>query len=710
MHVRGAHLDALFTPASVAVVGASPRPGYALTTIENLQALGYQGSIFPVNPRHPRVAGLRCYPSLEAVPGPLQTVVIAVPAAHVPEVVAAAADRGCEAAIVYSAGMGEGAGRGGAEWAEAVRETSRRTGLRVLGPNCLGTIDFAHGCALWPVVLPEGTPGGRGVALIAQSGNMPLTLASAGRGVRFSRLVSCGNQLDLTAAELMEHLLDAEDVSVVAVMLEGVPDLERFAAVLGRAADRDLPVVVLRAGRSRLGRVATLAHTGSLSGPDHLMHALLRRYGAVDARDLDELLAACAVLSADRRPRGRGIGALSTSGGECALLADLASEEGLQVPPLPPAAAERLRERLPAFISPANPLDVTAATWGDREVYRHAVEALASTPGVDVIVHLGDRPAHAPADDTAWGQILEGLAEGAARSAQPVVSISTVGDVREQHVQALADAGLVPLAGLRAGLAALGHAADRSRALAARRRPRPDPDQERRRQALGLLAGAGSVMAEAGAKELIRLYGIPAPPGRVVTSAAAAEEEARGLGFPVVLKLHGSGVTHKTELGGVILDVVDPAGVRSGFDTLQSRAARLALEDASVLVESQVEAGVELIVGGRNEPGFGPVLMVGAGGIFSELIDDVAHRLAPVDHEEALDMIAELRAASSLDGHRGRAPVDRDAVADCVVAAGRLLTELPEVRELDLNPLLCGRGCVAADALVVLAGGEEAGR
>jgi len=545
---------------------------------------------------------------------------------------------------------------------------------------------------------------------------MPLTLISNGRRVRFAKLVSCGNQLDLTATDVIEELLNAEDVTVVAAMLEGVPDLERFSAVLERAADRDVPVVLLRAGRTRLGRAATLAHTGSLSGPDHLMRALLRRHGAVDVRDLDELLATCAVLGARRRPVGAGVGALSTSGGECALLADLATEVGLDLPPLPAESAARLAAQLPSFIAPTNPLDVTAATWGDTAVYRDAVVALAEAPGVDVVVHLGDRPAHAPADDGAWRRILEGVAAGASATGRPVVSIATVGDVRAEHMAELDDLGILPLAGLRPGLAALAYAAGRARAMAARERRaarHSSVDERRRERARRLLAGGGSVVPEATAKALVALYGVTVPPGGVVTSAAAAEAEARRLGFPVAMKLHGPQLAHKSESGGVLLGVADPGEAGTAFDELRRRGREAGLEATSVLVERQLAAGAELIVGGRNDPQFGPVLVAGAGGVLTELLQDTAHRLAPVDHQEALEMLTELRWGAVLDGHRGQAGVDREAAADVIVAVGDLLAELPEVRELDLNPILPGpggRGCVAVDALVVLAGSEENGR
>jgi acyl-CoA synthetase (NDP forming) len=703
-------LAALFNPWSVAVVGASPRDGYALTTIQNLRSMGYRGSIYPINPAYRQVAGLRCYPSLEAVPDWIQTVVVAVPAARVPAVIESAAAVRSEVAIVYASGLGEGPDHAGVEWAEAVRHTARENGLRVVGPNCLGTIDLAEGCALWPVVLPSaGLRASRGVGLVAQSGNMPLTVLSTGRGVRFTKIVSCGNQLDVTATELIEQLLSAPDVSVVAAMLEGVPDLDRFSAVLARAADQDVPVVVLRAGRTRLGRVATLAHTGSLSGPDHLMRALLRHHGAVDVHDLDELLATCAVLTSGRRLRGVGVGALSTSGGECALLADLATEQGLELPPLPAASAAELAGRLPPFITPTNPLDVTAATWGDAAVYRSAVVALAGAPGVDVVVHLGDRPAHAPADDGAWRRILEGLAAGAAETSRPVVSIATVGDVRSEHMAELEDLGVVPLAGLRPALAALAYAARREQAMAALERRRPGGtvvDTARQKRARRLLDRGPAELAEATAKGLVALYGIPTPPGSVVTSATAAETQARQLGFPVAMKLHGPGLAHKSDIGGVLLGVADAAQAKAAFVELSERGRRAGFEEAMVLVEQQVEGGVELIVGGRNDPQFGPVLMVGAGGVLTELLQDTAHRLAPIDRQEALEMMAELRSRTMLDGHRGRPGIDREAVADVLVAMSDLLTELPQVRELDLNPILPGpggRGCVAVDALAVLA-------
>jgi acetate---CoA ligase (ADP-forming) len=707
----GHGLEALINPRSIAVVGASPRNAYALRTISNLRAVEYAGPIYPVNPHHRSVADLHCYPSLSAIQDHVDAVVVAVGADTVPAVLEDVAAVGSSIAVVYASGIGEGTTPIRPDLALTVKRIAESSATRVLGPNCLGVVSFADGCAMWGITMPMAHMAREdGVALIAQSGNMALTAMSAERGVRFTRIVTCGNQLDLTAAELIEQMLLAPGTRGIAAIVETIPDVPRFRRVLDHAAELELPVVVLRVGRSDAGRLAALAHTGSLSAPERFYRALFRQYGAVQVDDLDELLATCALLTGPRRMSGSSVAGFASSGGECAILSDLAADHGLEFPPLPQRVVRGLRDRLPENAAPRNPLDLTASAWGDRDIYRRAVEALGQIEGIDAVVHVGDVPSRAEeGDESGWQEIISGLVDGAAVVPQPVVSLSTIGDIRSEVVAGLRAGGIVPLVGLGPGVAALGHAARYPAAARAARRhvnESVEIDPRRRGRATALLAGSDGAVDEALAKAVIRLYGISSPAGVVVRSEAQAVEASERLGFPVVMKLHRSRVAHKSDVGGVLVEIRDAAGARAGFGRLRE-VARVtgAADPGGVLVERRVDGGPELIVGGRNDPQFGPTVMVGLGGVLCELVPDVTHRLAPVDLEDALTMLGELRAVESLDGYRGRPRVDRTSVAAAIVGVAQLLGELPEVSELDLNPVVSdanGRGCLALDALIVL--------
>lgn len=697
----------LFYPRSVAVIGASPKGGYGLGVIKSLTSFGFAGKIYPVNPNYDTIADLRAYPEIGAVPEPVDAVAIAVPSRIVPRVVKQAIAAGAKSGIAFGSGFGE-AGEDGQSLQSELRELCGDR-FPLIGPNCLGVMSYLGGVALWAITIgARRAPGS--VGLVAQSGNMALTLMASSRGLGLAHVVSAGNQAVVDAVDIMSFFLTEPNIRVIAAVIEGLSDVQRFRRVASLAAKRDVPIVALKLGRSEKASRAAVAHTGSLTGSDQLYDALFKQYGVIRVDDSEELMETAKLLSSDRRPAGPGLGVFASSGGECGLISDLAAASGVELPDLPAATKHELLEMLPPFANPLNPLDITAAGWGNREIYGNVATLLAGTPGVNFVACVGDATRNSgPLSATGWDKMIAGMADAKARTDVPVAVINTLSDVAYEMTDLLAEKGIIHLSGGRTAVRAIGHAGRYAQwRLEQSGLDRVyNVDTERRARALELLpSGAGGVSESVG-KELLRLYGIPVPAGELATSVDRASEIAREIGYPVALKVEADNLHHKTEVGGVALGIATDEQLRTEYLVLKERVAARAPEShvRGVRVEHMASGLVELIIGGRNDPLFGPVVVAGLGGVLAEALQDVSNRLAPIDHDEARAMLTELRGAKLLGPFRGRPAVDVSAAAHVLVQVSQLLSELPEIRELDLNPVLIAadeEGCIAVDALAVV--------
>ena len=698
----------LFYPRSVAVVGASPKGGYGLRVVDALKAFGFAGPIYPVNPNYDEIAGLEAYPEIGAIPEPVDAVAIAVPSRAVPGVVRQAIDAGAKSGIAFGSGFAEAGEDGQALQAELRALCGDRFPL--IGPNCLGMMNYLGDAALWSI--PIGKPRHDGtVGLVAQSGNMALTLMSSSRGLRLAHSVSAGNQAVVDAVDVMSFFLAEPNVRVIAAVIEGLSDVAKFRRIAAQAAERDVPIVALKLGRSEKASQAAVAHTGSLTGSDQLYDALFAQYGVIRVEDLEELGETAKLLSVDRRPAGPGLGVFASSGGECGLISDVAEASGVELPDLLPETREELIGILPPFANPLNPLDITAAGWGSREIYAETATLLAATPGVDIVACIGDTTrVSGPLSATGWDKMIAGMADARERTGTPMAVINTLTDASYEMIDALAESGVIHLIGARTAARAIGHAGRYARWRQSRGATPTEQmiDAERRAAALALLPPAGSGgVSEATGKALLRLYGIPVPGGGLATTIDEALALANEAGYPVVLKIDAEGVHHKTEVGGVALNITSGEQLRAEHAALLERVAVRApgARVRGVQVERMASGLVEVIVGGRNDPVFGPIVVAGLGGVLTEVLQDAATRLAPVDAGEAREMLNGLRGAALLGPFRGRSAADVAAAADVIARVSQLLAELPEVRELDLNPVLVGaegEGCVAVDALVVV--------
>jgi acyl-CoA synthetase (NDP forming) len=715
-------LRPLFAPRSIAVVGASARGGIAQTVRNNLRVLGSETRCHFVNPRYDELDGQPCHPSIADLPEVPDTVLVAVNPLRATAVVADAAAAGVRAIVIPGGGVVEG-GEAAARMQAEVAEIARRHGIALLGPNCMGLVDLTTNSATYIGDVNPWLPRGS-VMGIAQSGSVTDAFIHSGTRIGFSRIVGCGSEVTLDTADFLRYAIEDDETHSVILFLEGFKRPERFLALADRALAAGKPVMAVKVGRSRQAQLAAVAHSGSLAGETRATEAALRAAGVILCDDLDALLETAELVAGCRRlgrrvGRGR-TGVVTVSTGEASLIADLTSRTGVDLPDVPSAARDQLLADLPTLGYIGNPLDPWGAT-DPPAAYDAAFRAFAGSDAYDVLALVHDFPYRSlPSEVETALEVLEPLLRATADRPDllPVFVSLTSGEPTPEIVDALQTAGGVPVlrgaveafAAIAAvarweaahdGRLATGPVRDEWPVLAddpplyshdvAARRPSPVPGTRElpERESVARLARAGLPVAT---------------PAVAATPEAAAEAAAR-IGFPVVLKVDAVGLGHKSDIGGVRPGLRDADSVRTAATEILALPLPAGATRRGLLVSRHL-AGVELILGGRRDPSFGPVVLIGLGGVLAEALDDVAVRLAPVDAVEADRMLGELRGAPILDGVRGRPPIDRPAVVAAIVTLGRALVDDPSLLEVDLNPLISGPGATAAvDALVVEAAG-----
>jgi acetyl-CoA synthetase len=673
-------LSRLLAPRSIAVVGASARPGsYGNQAVANLVANRFPGSVFGVHPTASAVHGVPCVPRLADLPVAPDAVVVATPAATVPDLLAEAGDLGAGGAVVFAAGFAETPD--GRPLQNRLRDTALRHGIPVCGPNGNGIVSVHARAPMWGDACVLGRPGP--VALVSQSGNVAVNALASTRGLRLHTVVSCGNQAVLDAADYLDTVAAMPDVRAVALYLEADGDGAKLVRALARCAERDVRVVVLKAGASPLGANAAASHTGSVAGDARVLRAVVEEAGGVWAHHPHELLELAKALGYARPAPRPGTVVVTCSGGDAAIAADEAHRLGVALPALSERTVTALRAALPPAATVANPLDYTAVLFGQVEPTADLVAHAGADPAVGSVLVYYDRPGDLDAAAAAdWDDALAGVVAGAQRLDRPVLVASTLPELLPEPVaELLVDAGVVPVAGLREGVRCAGVLY------------RPPVDAARLRAIASAATGpapAGAWMSEHEAKELLRAAGIGTPTGHLVTDADAAVAAARGAGGAVAMKLSDPDLRHKSDAGAVRLDVRGDAAVRAAFDALRALPGR---DGTPVLVEAMCPAGVELMVAVRRD-GLVPVLVVALGGIWVEVLDDVALVPFPVDRERVRDRLRGLRAARLLDG------VDLDAVCDLAVRVADLACAA-DLDPVELNPVIARPdGATAVDAVI----------
>jgi acetate---CoA ligase (ADP-forming) len=713
-------LHPLFAPRSIAVVGASARGGIAATVRANLEVLGSATRCHFVNPRYDELLGQPCFPSIAALPEVPDTVLVAVNPLRAAAVVADAAAAGVPSVIIPGGGVVEG-GEAAARMQEEVRDLAIRHGIALLGPNCMGLVDLTTGSATYIGDVNPWLPRG-GVAGIAQSGSVTDAFIHSGARIGFSRIVGCGSEVVLDVCDFLAHALDDDQTHAVMLFVEGFKRPERFLALADRALELGKPIMAVKVGKSRQAQAAAVAHSGSLAGETRATEAALRAVGVILCDDLDALLETAELVAGCHRMGrrvGRGrTGVVTVSTGEASLIADLAPTTGIDLPDVPPAARSQLLDALPTLGYIGNPLDPWGAT-DPPSAYRAAFDAFAESGAYDVLALVHDFPYRSlPSEVETALEVVEPLIAATARRPDllPVFVSLTSGEPTPEIAERLAAAGGVPLLrGTREAFTAIAAVAAWERARQRRETRGPLraewPSLAAERTFVGhdtIAITAGRPVPAAALPERESLAwavaaGIPVGPVTAVSTVDAAAEAARALGFPVVLKIDAIGLGHKSDVGGVKLDLRDVAAVRDAAAELLAVPLPSGARSRGLIVSRQI-AGIELIVGARRDASFGPIVLVGLGGVLAEAMDDVSIRLAPVDREDVDAMLRALRGAPVLDGVRGRPGIDREAVASIVVGLANALIDDPSVIEVDLNPVISGpSGTAAVDALVVRA-------
>jgi acyl-CoA synthetase (NDP forming) len=705
-------LRPLFAPRSIAVVGASPRSWIAETVRDNLRVTSSATRCHFVNPRYDELHGQPCYPSLDALPERPDVALVALNPLRAAIVTRDAAAAGIPAVIIPGGGVVEG-GEAAAAMQREVADIARRHGLALVGPNCMGVMDLTVNSSAYIGDVSPYLPRG-GVAGIAQSGSVTDAFVQSGSRVGFSRIISCGVEVVLDVCDYLAYCLDDPETTSVILFLEGFKRPERFLALADRALELGKPIMAVKVGRSDQAQAAAVAHSGSLAGEVRVTDAALDAAGVIRCADLDELLETAELVEGTRRTGrsvGRGrTGVVTVSTGEASLVADLAPRTGVDLPPLPETARARILERLPTMGYVGNPMD----PWGAADpptAYGAAFESMAASDAYDVLVLVHDFPYRSMPAEVATANDVSLQLVAATRHRPHIlpVYVSLTSGEPPPETKAVLDEhgdGAPLLRGALEAFSAIASVAGWERARARRRERGPWrtdwPALATDRTSYGPLRA----MPERDSLELLRAAGLAVTVAVAAPDAAAAVEAARSLeGRPVALKLDALDVAHKSELGLVRLALSGDDQVRAAADELLAAGRRHDISARGLIVEPMADPGVELIVGLRRDASFGPAVVVGLGGTLTEVLDDVAIRLAPVDRETALGMLAELRGARILDGVRGGEPVDRGAVAELIVALARLGDARPEIVEVDLNPVIASAtGALAVDALVVLSG------
>jgi acyl-CoA synthetase (NDP forming) len=685
-------IGALLRPRSVAIIGASAdatkmtgRPvGY-------LQKYGFDGDIWPVNPRAETIAGLRCYPDIASLPGAPDAAIVLLGPERAEAAVRDLAALGCQAAIVLASGYGE-ANEAGARRQEALKQAAGT--MRLLGPNTIGLVNLTDGMMLSATGALEvdALPKGR-ISVVSQSGGILGSLLSraADRGIGFAKLVSTGNEADLDSSDLIEHLVEDDATDVIAVYMEGLRRPDAFRRAARRATELGKPIVVYKVGRSESGARAATSHTGALAGADRVYDALFRQCGVIRAESFTDLLDIPAALVAGRRMAGGRAAILTSTGGAGTLLADNCGMAGIEVPAPDDATTQRLATLLnedPAAIG-RNPVDVTLA--GLRpDLFRGAIDALLESPSYDaVVVVIGSSALATP--DIVAGAIVECQA----RSDKPVLAYVSP---HAPHLVRLLNGQ---------GIAAFATPESCATVLRALRRTTLPPLQAPAPEDPALLAGlpAGN-LNEAESKALFARFGVPVTREQAVADAVGAEAAARALGGELVLKILSRAIAHKSDIGGVRVGLT-PEQVPEACATMLQRLREAgAPEPEGFLVQERIRGGVEMILGFHRDPQLGPVILLGSGGVAAELFQDTTLRLLPIGRADAEAMVGELKAARLLQGYRGAPTADIPALVDAVLAFAAMAEAAGErLLEAEINPLFVlpqGQGARAVDGLVVL--------
>ena len=705
---RSAGVRRLLSPRSVAVVGASRNPDSVSGAVfRNLLQAGFNGAVFPVNPNAASVGGVLAYPSVLDVPADIDLAVIVVPAERVLEVVDQCSKKGVWGLVIISAGFGE-AGEEGRERERLLRSKVLAYGMRLIGPNCLGVMNLDPQVGLNATFAPSVPPTGR-VSISTQSGALGLALLDHAKSINLglSHFVSIGNGVDISSNDLLEFWEDDENTEVILLYVESFGNPRHFARIARRLSYKK-PIVAVKAGRSEVGARAAFSHTGALAAADVAVDTMFRQAGVIRVNTIEEMFNVAEVLAHQSVPNGPKVGILTNAGGPGVLAADACEGWGLSVPTLSTETQDRLRQFLPREAALANPVDMIASA--PPEAYRDALSVMLEDPDIDSIILIYIPPLVTRPEDVAAAirETMSGYEGDKPVLACFMMSRGATVDLRVDS-RRYVPSFTFPEDAVQALARAYQHSQFRS--LPEGRVPRfADIDADKARRSLfssTTVTDQGIWLLPEVAMGLLKEYGIPVAETRAAHSAEEAATQARHLGFPVAMKIRSSTIVHKTDVGGIALGLGTEEEVRQAFQVMRERleAASRADEMQGVVLQPMLQGGQEMIAGMSQDPVFGPLVMVGVGGVQVELTRDVAFSLHPLRDVDPDRMLGELKGLPLLQGWRGTPPRDIEALKNVLLRFSALIEDFPEIDQMEMNPLLVfpqGEGCAAVDARILL--------
>lgn len=700
-----AQLTHLLSPKSLVIVGASADYSkYTGRTVRYILKHRYPGKLYAVNPTRTEVAGIPCFPSVKDLPEAVDAAFLQIAAKAVPGVIEQCIAKNIKSIIIHAAGLGE-SGEEGKKTQERIKAQIREAGIRVVGPNCAGIVNMTESMVLSPIACYDidDIPVGR-IGLISQSGGLTGAYVSraADRGIGFSYVISTGNEMDLGVSEFAHYLLRDKNTDVVAIFLEALRNVDLFREVAVEAMERGKPIVVLKVGRTEVGAKAAASHTGALTGADTIYDTFFRQYGIVRVETLEDLFEVPALLCKTRPPKGRNVGIITTTGGGATIVLEAAAQAGLQFPPPSDSAIREAAAFLPSFAAKANPMDVTMSGTGGG--FKKGLEVLLKDDTFDMIVgvvgtssqfepQLGVQPIVDVFKDTK--KPLAAFCNPNAADALRLFEKNGIPSFRTPEACGRALGYLVKYGETRGSF-------NRTR----EERHVPDPDSPAAANARNVLRNAGPILNEHDSKRVLSAYGIRVTRENLTSDVEEAKRAAREIGYPVAMKVMSTDIPHKTEAEVVQLGIPSERELVASYGEIlgKAKAFKAGAKIDGVLIQAMADKGVELIIGMKRDPSFGPVVMFGLGGIFVEVFKDVVFRVPPISFQEAREMIGEIKGSKLLNGYRGMGRMDCEAIAAALMSVASLSLDFgEEIRELDINPLIVypqGKGITVVDALI----------
>lgn len=695
------NLNKLLKPTSVAVIGASEKEGFGGDVCRNI--LSYvedRSHVYFIHPKRDSVFGVPCYKSISDVPENVDLMIICTSQKTVIPLLQEGAKKGVGGAVVFASGYGEvGTAEGKQNEAELIA-AAKELDIAVMGPNCAGFVNYVDNVQAFAFISAKRDRKGS-VGVVSQSGQLCLSMMDD-PGMRFSYNISAGNGKIVQMEDYMDFLVDDEDTKVVSIYIEGVKNADKFAAVLKKAAEKRKPVVILKAGRSAKGGAIAASHTGSLSGSDASFDAVLKKFGAIRVDDLEELIAMSLMLSTMKRmPEKATFASMNLSGGETGICADVGSLNGIEYPDFTEETLKKLKEQLPSYASPNNPLDMTASLSYDADLYAGALRTVMDDPNIGMVL-IGYTLLLEIADPCIHYMYkgIEKVVQEKGGNCKPIAMIPFAENTRNpEYQEKLFQIGVPVLPPPVYAFKMLHHLADFI-------------DYKPETKTLELAVGhpkseETQALSEHESKQELKVYGVPVPDEVIVTSKEEAAQFAKDHPGPLVMKVESADILHKSDVGGVKLNVCGPEAAEKAYEEIMESvtAKRPDAHINGILTVPMLDAGVEIIIGVNNDPQFGPMIMVGMGGVFVEVFKDVALYPAPLKEEEALEMLKSLKSFKLLNGYRGTEKCDIKALCQTIVAISNYAQANKDVlKELDINPLFVypeGKGVGVADALIV---------